>query len=101
MMLSNEIEELPVAEACRKSGLSLNYFYTLLRTGYIKGRKVHGRWRIPVTAIQEHPANWTDVASSGKSPHGEPSPPLATSALSPPNPLPSPQRIRRVRRRPI
>jgi len=44
--------EVSAIEAARRLGLGLDYLYSLLWTGKLKGRKVGKRWRIPVEAVE-------------------------------------------------
>jgi excisionase family DNA binding protein len=43
--------ELSAIEAARKLGLGLDYLYSLLWTGKLRGRKLGKRWRIPAEAV--------------------------------------------------
>jgi excisionase family DNA binding protein len=45
--------EITAIEAARRLGVGLDYLYGLLWTGRLSGRKVGGRWRVTVTAIEE------------------------------------------------
>lgn len=49
MMKPNELSAI---EAARKLGLGLDYLYSLLWMGKLRGRKVARRWRIPVEAVE-------------------------------------------------
>jgi excisionase family DNA binding protein len=44
--------ELSAIEAARKLGIGLDYLYSLLWTGKLRGRKVGKRWRITVDAVE-------------------------------------------------
>lgn len=41
-----------VAEAARRLGYRLDYVYSLIWAGKLGGRKVDGRWLIPVAAVK-------------------------------------------------
>ncbi|HLJ85727.1 MAG TPA: excisionase family DNA-binding protein [Candidatus Angelobacter sp.] len=49
--LNNE-QEITAVEAARRLGVGLDYLYSLLWTGKLKGHKVGKQWRIPAEAIQ-------------------------------------------------
>jgi excisionase family DNA binding protein len=53
MQKANETEEIGVAEASRRLGITMDHLYSLLWAAKLKARKVDGKWRIPVAAIQE------------------------------------------------
>lgn len=44
--------ELSAVEAARRLGVGLDYLYSLLWTGKLKGRKVGKQWRIPAEAVE-------------------------------------------------
>lgn len=44
--------ELSAIEAARKLGVGLDYLYSLLWTGKLRGRKVGKRWRVPAEAVE-------------------------------------------------
>ncbi len=60
-MRTNEIEEVGVAEASRRLGITIDHLYSLLWAAKLKARKVDGKWRIPVEAIEERRARRCDV----------------------------------------
>lgn len=45
--------ELSAIEAARKLKIGLDYLYSLLWTGKLRGRKVGKQWRIPAEAVDE------------------------------------------------
>jgi len=45
-------QEMSAIEAARRLGIGLDYLYSLLWTGKLRGRKVGKRWRIPVGAVE-------------------------------------------------
>jgi excisionase family DNA binding protein len=62
MKLASEIEaieEVGVAEASRRLGVNLDYLYALIWAAKLKARKIDGKWRIPVAAIEERIARRT------------------------------------------
>jgi excisionase family DNA binding protein len=44
--------EVSAVEAARKLGVGLDYLYSLLWTGKLKGRKVGKQWRISAEAVE-------------------------------------------------
>ena len=40
-------------EAARRLGISLQLVYQLLWTGKLEGVNDHGRWKIPIEAVEE------------------------------------------------
>lgn len=46
-------KEVPAIQAARILGVGLDYLYSLLWTGKLSGRKLAGRWRIPMKAIED------------------------------------------------
>lgn len=44
--------EVSAVEAARRLNVGLDYLYSLLWTGRLPGRKVRGRWKVPVDAIK-------------------------------------------------
>lgn len=48
-----EEKYLPPITAARRLGVGLDYLYKQLWTGKLTGKKVNGRWRIPLAAIEE------------------------------------------------
>lgn len=44
--------ELTAVEATRKLGVGLDYVYSLIWTGKLKGRKAGDRWLIPTSAVK-------------------------------------------------
>jgi len=47
-----KVIEVNAVDAARKLGVGLDYLYSLLWTGKLAGKKVGGRWRISIEAIQ-------------------------------------------------
>lgn len=45
-------QELSAVEAARRLGVGLDYLYSLLWTGKLRGRKEGKKWRIPVEAVE-------------------------------------------------
>jgi excisionase family DNA binding protein len=45
-------DKIDVAEAARMLGVTLNYLYSLLWAGRLKGQKIKGQWRISMDAIE-------------------------------------------------
>ena len=45
--------EVSAVEAARRLGIGLDYTYSLLWTGKLIGRKVGGKWQVPVQAIKD------------------------------------------------
>ena len=52
-MKSGEKHEVGAIEAARRLRVGLDYLYSLLWTGKLRGRKVGKQWRIPSEAIEE------------------------------------------------
>lgn len=48
-----KVTEVNAIEAARRLGVGLDYLYSLLWTGKLSGRKVSGRWRIPLSAVEQ------------------------------------------------
>lgn len=46
-------EEIGVAEASRRLGITMDHLYSLLWAAKIQARKVDGKWRISVAAVEE------------------------------------------------
>jgi excisionase family DNA binding protein len=44
--------EMSAIEAARKLGVGLDYLYSLLWTGKLRGKKVGKHWRIPAEAVE-------------------------------------------------
>jgi excisionase family DNA binding protein len=44
--------EMSAIEAARKLGVGLDYLYSLLWTGKLRGKKVGKLWRIPAEAVE-------------------------------------------------
>jgi excisionase family DNA binding protein len=44
--------ELSAIEAARRLGIGLDYLYSLLWTGKLRGLKVGKQWRIPAKAVE-------------------------------------------------
>ena len=51
-MKTSDKEELSAVESARKLGVGLDYLYSLLWTGKLRGRKVGRQWRIPADAVE-------------------------------------------------
>jgi excisionase family DNA binding protein len=45
--------EISAIEAARRLGVGLDYLYSLLWTGKLEARKVNGRWRISIEALDQ------------------------------------------------
>jgi excisionase family DNA binding protein len=45
-------KELSAIEAARRLQVGLDYLYSLLWTGKLAARKVGGKWRVPVEAVE-------------------------------------------------
>ena len=45
-------KELTAVEAARRLGIGLDYLYSLIWTGKLKGRKAGDRWLIPASAVK-------------------------------------------------
>lgn len=56
-----EIEEIGVAEASRRLGITMDHLYSLLWAAKLKARKVDGKWRISVAAIEERRARRSEL----------------------------------------
>jgi excisionase family DNA binding protein len=52
-MTTKKNAEITAIDAARRLGVGLDYLYGLLWTGRLSGRKVSGRWRVPLSAIEE------------------------------------------------
>lgn len=52
----NAMEEIGVAEASRRLGITMDHLYSLLWAAKLRARKVDGKWRIPVEEIEERKA---------------------------------------------
>jgi excisionase family DNA binding protein len=46
-------KEVTPAEAARRLGFALSYIYSLVWSAKLPARKLAGRWRIPVVAIEQ------------------------------------------------
>lgn len=44
---------MSVSEAAKKLGIALDSVYRLLYSGKLRGVKTDGKWRIPVSAVEE------------------------------------------------
>ena len=53
MQIVNDTEEIGVAEASRRLGITMDHLYSLLWAAKLKAHKVDGKWRISVAAIEE------------------------------------------------
>ena len=51
-MKTNDKAELSAVESARRLGVGLDYLYSLLWTGKLRGRKVGKKWRIPIDALK-------------------------------------------------
>ena len=45
-------KEVSAIEAARRLGVGLDYLYSLLWTGKLKGHKIGKQWRVPVEAVE-------------------------------------------------
>ncbi len=45
-------KKLSALQAAREMGVGLDYLYSLLWTGKLKGQKVAKRWEIPADAVE-------------------------------------------------
>jgi excisionase family DNA binding protein len=46
-------QEITAIEAARRLNVGLDYLYSLLWTGKLRGKKVNGRWTVSEQAVQE------------------------------------------------
>ena len=51
-MAQSKDKELSAVEAARRLGVGLDYLYSLLWTGKLRGRKVGKRWRVSSEAVE-------------------------------------------------
>ncbi len=61
METTNQTMEVGVAEAAKRLGTTTAYLYTLLWAARLNARKVDGKWRIPVVAIEERRARRSET----------------------------------------
>jgi hypothetical protein len=45
--------EITAVEAARRLSIGLDYLYSLLWTGKLQGKKVHGRWTVSAQATDQ------------------------------------------------
>ncbi len=48
---------ITLAEAARQSGFTVNYLYTLVRYGRLRGKRTTNRWLVDEQAMQAYVAN--------------------------------------------
>jgi excisionase family DNA binding protein len=50
--LMDKEKEMSAVEAARKLGIGLDYLYSLLWTGKLRGRKVRKQWHVSAEAVE-------------------------------------------------